>query len=107
MWVFCKSGFFSAVAHDSLPDTIHVRSRFKGDLDRLCKNHGISKEIHYTPEADYPFRMNFKRDVWKMIMEEECDGIDYPNFKNSMRDGTDRDAAYLGVWTVLRRYEYR
>ena len=37
MWLFTKSGFFSAVRHSAKPDTIHVRSRFAGDLERLCQ----------------------------------------------------------------------
>ena len=28
MWLFCKSGFFSAVRHATVPQTIHLRARF-------------------------------------------------------------------------------
>ena len=41
MWLFCKSGFFSAVRHATVPQTIHLRARFAGDLERLCARHGI------------------------------------------------------------------
>ena len=59
MWLFCKSGFFSAVRHATVPQTIHLRARFAGDLERLCARHGIDPAgIEETPDGDYRFRMN-------------------------------------------------
>ena len=37
MWVFTKTGFFSAVQNNQDSSLIHVRARFKGDLEKLCK----------------------------------------------------------------------
>ena len=104
MWIFCKSGFFSVVAHNGDPDLFHVRARFRGDLERLCSGHGIEPRVAETPQNDYPFRMDFKRDDWKRIMAEEIRDIDYTNFKAAVHDGTGRDDAYLDVWAVLRHH---
>jgi hypothetical protein len=46
--------------------------------------------------------MNFKKTEWARIMEEESMDIDYTNFKNAVHDGTERDWAYMDVWSVMR-----
>ncbi len=103
MWLFCKSGFFSAVAHLDKPGAILLRARFRGDLERLCAAHGLDPAtIAETPEADYRFRMELPRADWARVAAEEAAAIDYPNFKAAVHDGTPRDAAYLGAWCALR-----
>lgn len=103
MWLFCKSGFFSAVRHWDDPDTIHLRARFRGDLERLCAVHGLDPAtIAETPEADYRFRMELPQADWARVAAAEAAAIDYPNFKAATHDGTARDAAYLGAWAALR-----
>lgn len=103
MWLFCKSGFFSAVRHWDDPDTIHLRARFRGDLERLCAAHGLdARAISETPEGDYRFRMDLPRADWARVAEEEAQAIDYANFKAAVHDGTARDDAYLAAWAALR-----
>lgn len=103
MWLFCKSGFFSAVAHRDNPGTIHLRARFRGDLERLCAAHGLDPAaIAETPAADYRFRMDLPQADWARVAAAEAAAIDYPNFKAATHDGTSRDAAYLGAWCALR-----
>lgn len=104
MWLFTKSGFYSAVQHYDNPDIIHVRARFKGDLERLWNRYleGEPKVIH-TPRNDYPYRMDITRTNWAIILREEAEKIDYENFKDAAHDGTSRDAAYMGCWSALRR----
>lgn len=104
MWLFCKSGFFSAVQHVDDPGLIHVRARFKGDLERLCLSHGVKDvSVEHTPGNDYPFRVDFPREAWSDIVCKEASEIDYKNFKNAVHDGTSRDQAYMGVWSTMRR----
>lgn len=103
MWLFCKSGFFSGVRHFENPDLIHVRARFAGDLERLCGAHGVEPAVTVTPGNDYRFRMDFPREVWARIVAAEAAAIDYTNFKAAVHDGTERDAAYLGTWSAMRR----
>lgn len=102
MWLFCKSGFFSGVAHASCPGMIHVRARFKGDLERLCAAHGVPPTVFETPGNDYRFRMDFPKAEWARIVSEEASGIDYTNFKNAVHDGTARDWAYMVAWRAMR-----
>lgn len=106
MWLFTKEGFFSAVQHKDDPDTIHVRGRFKGDLERLWRKYLEGGPIvEYTPDNDYPFRMDVSRTSWSIIVEAEAKSIDYENFKNAVHDGTKRDRAYLDIWAALRRQQ--
>lgn len=103
MWLFCKSGFFSAVKHSDKDGFIHVRARFFGDLERLCRAHGVRPNVIETPGNDYRFRMDFMKSDWSRIVAEEADAIDYCNFKNAVHDGTARDEAYLAAWCAMRR----
>lgn len=105
MWLFCKSGFFSAVRHRDLDGVILVRARFEGDLERLSKAHGIRKaRVFHTPDADYPYRAAFAKSDWVNIVKAEAQAIDYENFKNEVHDGTARDHAYMAVWASMRRH---
>jgi len=104
MWLFCRSGFFSAVLNYERDDTIHVRARFEGDLERLLESHGIEGiPISHTPGNDYPYRADIPTETWSIICLEEAKDIDYINFKNAVHDGTNRDKAYMDVWKTLRQ----
>ena len=101
MWLFCKSGYFSAVKHNAKPNTILLRARVEGDLERLAEAHQIDLRIEHTPEADYAFRAELSAAEWTRAVMEESDAIDYGNFMNAVHDGTARDDAYLDVWGVM------
>lgn len=101
MWLFCKNGFFSAVAHNRKKGTVHVRARFGGDLERLCAAHGVKPDVVETPEGDYRYRMDFSATAWRRIVAAESSRIDYTNFKAAVHDGTPRDDAYMEVWMTL------
>ena len=105
LWLFCKSGYFSAVKHNAKPETILLRARVKGDLERLAKAHRIDMKIRRTPAADYAFRAELPAAEWTRAVMEESDAIDYGNFKNAVHDGTARDDAYLDVWSVMYRLQ--
>ena len=107
MWLYCKSVFFSGVRYVEKPDTIHVRARFEGDLERLCKAHGVRPDVVVTPKNDYRWRMDLHVAEWAWIVKEETEGIDYTNFKDAVHDGTERDDAYLNAWTAMREAQER
>ena len=88
--------------HNAKPDTIHVRARFAGDLERLCRAHGVKPCVQSTPTGDYRWRMDFPLAEWARIAAEEAASIDYDNFKDAAHDGTVRDDAYMEVWSDLR-----
>ncbi len=110
MWLFCKEGYFSAVAHNEKTDTILLRSRFQGDLERLFKRHSALfgglplPKVQHTPNADYAFRAELPKALWSAIAAEVANDIDYGNFKNRVHEGkgSPRDAAYMGCWFELR-----
>lgn len=101
MWLYSKHGFFSAAQHFDDHNLIHVRTQFKGDLERLCQAYGIEPNVEHTPDGDYSFRMNFPREVWGEIVKNEALAIDYPKVKPALHDGTKRDDAYLEVFYVM------
>ena len=105
MWLFCKSGYFSAVKHNAKPNTILLRARVKGDLERLAEAHQIDMGVEHTPEADYAFRAELSAAEWTRAVMEESDAIDYGNFKNVVHDGTARDDAYMEVWCSMRQLQ--
>ena len=105
MWLFCKSGYFSAVKHNAKPNTILLRARVEGDLERLAEAHQIDLRIEHTPEADYAFRAELSAAERTRAVMEESDAIDYGNFKNAVHDGTARDDAYMAVWSSMRQLQ--
>ena len=104
MWLFMKSGFFSAVQNYNDSNLIHVRARFKGDLERLCKTYGVEPKVVETPDGDYPLRMDFDRKKWGEIVKAEAEAIDYTKFKPAVHDGTVRDDAYFAVFDAMWKY---
>ena len=96
MWIFCKLGFFSAVQHRDKPDTLLVRGRFEGDLER--------SKVWENTTADYFYRMEMPKHVFTKAVAEIANKIDYGNFKDSVHEGygSPRDTAYMGCWAELR-----
>lgn len=120
MWIFSKHGFFSAVRHNERKNTILLRARVEGDLERLLEHHysvmernGYIKppkgksikdaipDVERTPDADYLFRCEIPHDLFCLMLMEEASEITYGNFKDSVHDGTPRDQAYCEVWSVM------
>ena len=70
MGLFCKSGFFSAVKHNQKKGTVHVRARFKGDLERLFTAHAVRAKVVETPNGDYRFRADVPGSVWRRVVAQ-------------------------------------
>ena len=109
MWIFCKLGFFSAVQHRDKPDTLLVRGRFEGDLERLLdslsvEDRELCSSVTVTPHADYFYRVEIPKRVFAKAVEEVAEKINYDNFKDSVHEGnrSPRDFAYMGCWGELR-----
>ena len=105
MWIFTKHGFFSAVQNKFDANLIHVRARYEGDLERLCKTYGVEPKVVRTPEGDYPLRMDFDRQKWGEILKGEGEAVDYTKFKPAVHDGTIRDRAYMSVFNTMWKYQ--
>jgi hypothetical protein len=102
MWVFLNDAFLSIVAHRTKPDTLLVRARLKGDIERTF---GQAK-VWTDAEADYLYRAEVDRNVVALRLSEAIKGIEYPNFKSSVKD-TDRHDAYLDVWSAMYSEQVR
>lgn len=107
MWLFTKHGFFSAVQHRGFPGIIHLRARFKGDIERLLDAYGIVHEPTETPDADYRFRVDLAREEFEQIVLGEARDIDYPNFKAAATGSEEWHNTLMDVWGVLRMGQAR
>lgn len=105
MWLYTTFGFYSVVAHRDLEDTLLVRARVQGDLEKLREVMPELGVIQETPDADYAYRAIITRPDLARGMTELVKYLDYPNFKNAVmeRQGLARERAYEDVWRVTRR----
>lgn len=110
MWILINDAFFSIVdegAHKTgkraprrKSDTLLVRARIKGDIERYFPGAKVTR----TPERDYLFRATVKRADVEAAIAKAVSGVDYGNFKDSVRDRRRHDA-YAACWTALYRYQ--
>jgi len=109
MWLVTKFGFFSVVAHQDDPDLVLVRARSRDDLEQL-RAFGQGRDICtpmiiLTPAADYCCRMIVARGDWDRLGAALTADIDYINFKQQVHGEPERDAAYMQMWSIMRRYQ--
>jgi hypothetical protein len=96
MWIFLNDAYLSIVEHRDQPDMLIVRARVAGDIERVFPN--VTAET--DPAADYRYRATLhRRDVAEAIRQAVV-AIDYPNFKDSVREPA-RHRAYAGVWSEM------
>lgn len=96
MWICLYDCFLSIVAKDCKPSELLVRARRAGDIEKIFPD---AKVTRYT-KSDYLFRaVVLKADVIT-AMSRELDDIDYPNFKDAVKDKKLHDA-YLSVWLTM------
>lgn len=112
MWLVTKHGFYSVVAHRDDPDLVLVRGRCRQDLEQL-RSLSLElaeidleiPEIVETPDADYACRIFMPRDTWETLAAILAMNIDYPNFKSEVHGDPERDAAYMQMWSAMRRFQ--
>lgn len=108
MWIFTNNAFVSAVAHRGKPGFMMVRGRVRGDLEAFFSCLSTPVDVDETEHADYRFRCVVDKASFLRAMVDALAGVDYDNFKNSIPSLEDeRHDAYLGVWTVMNRYQTR
>jgi len=96
MWIVLNDAFISVVEHRHDIDLLMVRARKEADLRTIFP---VAKITH-TPQADYQYRCVVERAVMKDAMAREIDRIDYPNFKDSVKDN-ERHDAYTEIWSTM------
>jgi len=109
MWLFTVFGYYSIIQHNKDPELLLVRSRVKGDLEKLkgkyLKNLG---DIVETPiGADYPYRALAWKSELASAMKQVFLDIDYTNFKSEVAKKQDwpRHDLYMKVWGIMKMAE--
>lgn len=100
MWIFFNNAFLSIVDKGGDGSTLLVRARKDGDIERIFP--GVKVEV--TPRNDYRYRARIDREQVAQAVADSVRAIDFPNFKESVKDQKRHDA-YVGVWDVM--YEYQ
>jgi hypothetical protein len=105
MWLFTQTGFFSVVQDYNDKAKLHIRSRFREDLERLRARYIPKLAIKHTPRADYAYRAEISRRDYVLLAGALAAAVDYPNFKDRVTDeqGHDRHMLYMDVWTTMLR----
>jgi hypothetical protein len=99
MWICLNDGFVSVVKDRTDPkgQTVLVRARRLGHLKAFLGRHGKGAMITEMEAADYRFRVKLPRAKLQAIMAARLDGLDYDNFKNSVKDKELHDL-YMQWW---------
>lgn len=100
MWITLNDAFLSIVQKPGDTDTLTVRARIKGDIERVFP--GI--DVETGGGTDYAYRARVPRDLVANTMAAEVMRVDYSNFKSSVQEGHRHDA-YMGLWNVMYRYQ--
>jgi DNA segregation ATPase FtsK/SpoIIIE-like protein len=100
MWIMLNNAFLSIVDKASRPDHLMVRARRKGDIEAVFPGYIALINVG----TDYAFRAEIPRSLVAMTIATQITGIDYANFKGSVKDDARHDA-YMGVWNVMMDYQ--
>jgi hypothetical protein len=101
MWIFLNDAFLSIVEHREYASKLLVRARVQGDIERVFP---AAKVLHTPVRADYAYRAVIDRTIVVKAISTQVLNIDYPNFKNSVKED-DRHDAYLAVWLTMNDYQ--
>lgn len=93
MWVFLNNSFMSIVAAKGKKNMLLVRARVNGDIEKVFPKAIVAT----TPANDYRYRAFIPRDVVAKAMADQVRKIDYPNFKDSVKEDLRHDH-YMQVW---------
>ncbi|WP_445504809.1 hypothetical protein [Microvirga sp. G4-2] len=102
MWICFNDAFVSAVQHRDDPNRLCVRARKREHLQRLLPD----AEIIEIPNRDYACRVFVSKKEFAELVTRRINEIDYPNFKNSVRDDGLHDL-YADFWELHYRYQQR
>ena len=102
MWVFLNNSFLSIVENRNNKEELLVRSRVRGDIDKIFPNSNIFE----MENSDYKYRSYIKKIEVSEKIREIVTNINYDNFKNSISKSEDqRHSSYLNVWNEMRKLQ--
>ena len=105
MWIFTNKGYISVVKHNHDTGYVMVRAREKqvlSWLQEIAKAENLTvKPIEYTPKADYQYRMMVHKLSFSCIMAKLIIGMEYTNFKDSIKN-KDYGNLAMELWLTLK-----
>lgn len=96
MWLCMNSAFLSVVHKHCLEDELLVRARRDGDIEKIFPDAKVMR----STDSDYPYRAVIPRNEVASAMAAQIQGIDYGNFKASVK-GNSLRRGYLKVWHAM------
>lgn len=100
MWLCLNNAFLSVVEPEKNSTHLRVRARRQGDIEAIFPD----AEVKKTPGRDYLFRAEIEREKVAEAVAAQICGINYGNFKNSVRDNKLHDA-YAAFWSIMARLQ--
>ena len=96
MWIMFNNAFLSVVDKAPDPDQLVVRARVEGHIEAVFPTATVIRDA----SGDYLFRAFIDRADVADAMFKAVMNINYPNFKNSIKDDRYHDACSR-VWGVM------
>jgi hypothetical protein len=106
MWIFTNKGFISVVEDKKDKNRMLVRARGKGHIDAIFPGAKVLKDAG----TDYQYRTFLPRSEVVRVLAREINGIDYPNYKDSIpqddASGRKYHKACENVWFLMNEEYY-
>lgn len=102
MWICANDSFLSIVEDRNDKNRVVVRARVREDLVAMFPSY--EKDVIETDDSDYRFRLFLYREFVAKTVADRITAINYPNFKNSIRQSW-RYAAYTKIWEIMYRVQ--
>ena len=102
MWIFLNNAFLSIVDKGGEGDTLLVRARHAGDIERVFSE----AKVEAGCGTDYRYRARIDRERVATAIADSIRGINYNNFKSTV-DDSDRHDAYMDVWSAMYAFQGR
>lgn len=99
MWIMLNDAMFSIVADKTDDTKLVVRSRIEGSVESVF---GVDEIC--TTNADYRYRAYIDKEEVANTISDKVFGIDYPNFKDSVKNQNLKNA-YTSIWSILYRMQ--
>lgn len=98
MWIVMNDAFLSIIENEKNENQYVVRARKRQDLVNVFPEH--SSNVIETLDSDYRYRLFLERTYVSDVIFNRINSIDYPNFKNSVKE-TWRKIAYTKIWRIM------